>query len=112
MLFNALITEIAAKGWIDRDFINASTRGFDEMVAADKASIDEAAKVTGLTTDQIQKAASWIANPISSTGGADGFVENLFAKISNDVHAAKKLLSLSSFASSESDKSRVTVFRS
>src|ERR1700716_897508 len=63
MLFNALITEIAAKGWIDRDFINASTGGFDELVAANRVSIDEAAKVTGLTTDRIQKAASWIAEP-------------------------------------------------
>jgi arsenite oxidase large subunit len=63
MLFNALMTEIATKGWIDKDFIAASTAGFDDMVAANKVSADEAAKVTGLTPDQITKAAAWIAEP-------------------------------------------------
>jgi len=36
----------------------------------------------------------------SSAAGLDGFDENLLIKISSDVHAARKLLSLSSFASS------------
>ena len=31
-LFNALLTEIAAKGWVDRAFIAGSTSGFDEAV--------------------------------------------------------------------------------
>jgi arsenite oxidase large subunit len=63
MLFNAMITEIAAKGWIDKDFIAASTTGFDDMVAANKVSVEEAAKVTGLTPDQIYKAVAWVAEP-------------------------------------------------
>jgi arsenite oxidase large subunit len=42
MLFNAIMTEIAAKGWIDKDFIAASTVGFDEMVAANKVSAGSA----------------------------------------------------------------------
>ena len=50
ILFNALMTEIAAKGWIDRDFIGKSTTGFDEMLAANKVGIDEAARVTGPQT--------------------------------------------------------------
>ena len=62
-LFNALMTEIAAKGWLDRDFIQASTTGFDEMLAANKTSIDEAAEITGLSPDQIRQAAAWIAEP-------------------------------------------------
>ena len=62
-LFNALMTEIAAKGWVDRDFIQQHTTGFDEMIAANKSSIDEAAQVTGLSPDQIRKAAAWIAEP-------------------------------------------------
>jgi arsenite oxidase large subunit len=62
-LFNALMTEIAAKGWIDREFVQASTSGFDEMLAANKTSIDEAAQITGLAPDQIRKAAAWIAEP-------------------------------------------------
>jgi arsenite oxidase large subunit len=63
MLFNALMTEIAAKGWLDKSFIQASTTGFDDMLAANKTSIDDAAKGTGLSPDQIRKAAAWIAEP-------------------------------------------------
>jgi arsenite oxidase large subunit len=63
ILFNALMTEIAAKGWVDRDFIAKSTTGFDEMLAANKVGIDEAARVTGLKPEDIRKAASWIAEP-------------------------------------------------
>ena len=63
VLFNALMTEIAAKGWVDRDFIGKSTTGFDAMVAANKVGIDEAARVTGLNADDIRKAATWIAEP-------------------------------------------------
>jgi arsenite oxidase large subunit len=63
ILFNALMTEIAAKGWLDRDFIAKSTTGFDEMLAANKVVVDEAARVTGLKADDIRKAATWIAEP-------------------------------------------------
>ena len=63
ILFNALMTEIAAKGWLDRDFIGKSTTGFGAMVAANKVGIAEAARVTGLKADDIRKAASWIAEP-------------------------------------------------
>ena len=63
ILFNALMTEIAAKGWLDRDFIGKSTTGFDEMLAANKIGIDEAAQITGLKPDDIRKAVSWIAEP-------------------------------------------------
>jgi arsenite oxidase large subunit len=62
-LFNALMTEIAAKGWVDRDFIQASTTGFDEMLAANKTSVEDAAQITGLSPDQIRKAVAWIAEP-------------------------------------------------
>ena len=62
-LFNALMTEIAAKGWLDKEFIQQHTSGFDEMVAANKTGIDEAAQITGLSPDQIRKAAAWIAEP-------------------------------------------------
>src|SRR6516164_5114838 len=68
ILFNALMTELAAKGWLDRDFIAKSTTGFDEMLAANKVGIDEAARVTGLSNDDIRKAAAWIAEP--KQGGA------------------------------------------
>src|SRR5579863_3762649 len=62
-LFNALMTEIAAKGWLDKEFIQQHTSGFDEMATANKTTIDEAAQITGLSPDQIRKAAAWIAEP-------------------------------------------------
>ena len=51
-LFNALLTYVAEQGWLDRDFIAASTSGFDEALAANRTSLEEAARITGLTADR------------------------------------------------------------
>ena len=67
-LFNAWLTYIADKGWVDKAFISASTKDFDKAVAANKTSLEEAARITGLTVDQIRKSAEWIAEP--KQGGA------------------------------------------
>ncbi|PSJ53209.1 arsenate reductase (azurin) large subunit [Pseudaminobacter soli (ex Li et al. 2025)] len=85
-LFNALFTEIAAKGWIDQAFIDASTAtepgtgnasdpahpailtNFAAARDGNRISVEEAAKITGLAPDDIRKAASWIAEP--KEGGA------------------------------------------
>ncbi|WP_225769582.1 arsenate reductase (azurin) large subunit [Inquilinus sp. Marseille-Q2685] len=63
ILFNAIMTVVAEKGWIDKAFIEASTSGYDDMVAANKVDLAEAAKVTGVSVEDIQKAAAWIAEP-------------------------------------------------
>ncbi|WP_020179934.1 arsenate reductase (azurin) large subunit [Methylopila sp. M107] len=68
ILFNAWLTYAAEKGWIDRPFIDASTKDFDKALAANKVSIAEAAKVTGLSEADIVKAITWIAEP--KDGGA------------------------------------------
>ena len=62
-LFNAWLTYIADKGWTDKAFIDASTTDFDKSVAANKISLEDAARITGLTVDQIRKSAEWIAQP-------------------------------------------------
>ncbi|GLK73486.1 arsenate reductase (azurin) large subunit [Ancylobacter dichloromethanicus] len=67
-LFNAWFTYAAEKGWVDRDFIGASTKDFDEAVAANKVSLAEAAEITGLSQADIVKAINWIAEP--KAGGA------------------------------------------
>jgi arsenite oxidase large subunit len=67
-LFNALLTEIAAKGWMDRAFIAANTSGFDAAVAANRTTPDEAERITGVAAADIRKAAEWIAAP--KQGGA------------------------------------------
>lgn len=63
VLFNALLTEIADRGWVDRAFIDASTTGFDAAVDANRTTIEEAARITGLPPESIRKAAAWIAEP-------------------------------------------------
>jgi arsenite oxidase large subunit len=65
VLFNAWMTHIADNGWIDKSFIDASTSDFDKMRTANKVSLEEAARITGLTADQIRKSAEWIAQPKS-----------------------------------------------
>jgi arsenite oxidase large subunit len=62
-LFNAWMSYIADKGWVDKAFIDASTTNFDTMKGANKTSLEDAAKITGLSVDDIRKAAEWIAQP-------------------------------------------------
>jgi len=63
ILFNAWLTYAAEKGWVDRAFIAASTKDFDKAVAANKVSIADAAKITGVSEADIVKAITWIAEP-------------------------------------------------
>ncbi len=79
-LFNALFTYIADQGWIDEDFIRNSTfqgniaqaqneqfpaalGSFDAAREACRMSLDEAAKVCGVSAGDIVKAAEWVAKP-------------------------------------------------
>ena len=62
-LFNAWLTYVADQGWLDRDFIDAHSSGFDEALAANRTSLEQAAEITGLSVDDIEKAAHWIAEP-------------------------------------------------
>ena len=86
VLLNAIFTEIAAKGWVDHDFIKnhtdglvdasigagdmrsqavtqPSTIGFEEAVRRNHTTIEDAARITGVSHEDIRKAASWIAEP-------------------------------------------------
>lgn len=85
-LFNALFTEIVEQGWIDQAFIDASTAtepgegnddpngwpailtNFASAAEGNRMSVEDAAEITGLTPDDIRKAARWIAEP--KEGGA------------------------------------------
>ncbi|WP_276200663.1 arsenate reductase (azurin) large subunit [Chelatococcus sp. XZ-Ab1] len=62
-LFNALLTHIADKGWTDKAFIDASTSGFEKALTANRMTVEEAARITGLAAGDIVKAAEWIARP-------------------------------------------------
>ncbi len=67
-LFNAWLTYIADKGWVDKPFVDASTKDFDKALAGNRTSLEDAARITGLTVDQIRQSAEWIAQP--KAGGA------------------------------------------
>ncbi len=67
-LFNGLLTHVVEKGWHDRELIAAHTTGFDDMLRANRLSLDETARVTGLTPVQIDQAARWMFEP--KAGGA------------------------------------------
>lgn len=62
-LFNAWFTYINEQGWVDKYFIANSGADYDKAVEANKTSLEDAAKVTGLTVDQIKQSAAWIAEP-------------------------------------------------
>ncbi|MFZ5789623.1 MAG: arsenate reductase (azurin) large subunit [Pseudomonadota bacterium] len=62
-LFNALFTYVADKGWIDKEFIAAHTSGFEGALKANRTSLEDAAKITGLTVQEIETAARFIAEP-------------------------------------------------
>lgn len=88
VLFNGLLTHIVDKGWVDKDFIQASTASaaasgpqllarpgaatperdheltdFAAAVAANRTTLADCAKLTGLKEVDIVKAAEWIAMP-------------------------------------------------
>jgi len=88
VLFNGLLTHIVEKGWIDKDFIQASTvaaaaggpqliarpgaavperdhelTDFAAAVATNRTTLAECARITGLKEADIVKAAEWIAMP-------------------------------------------------
>jgi arsenite oxidase large subunit len=48
---------------VDKAFIDAHTSGYDDAVRANRTTIEQAAQITGLTPDDIRKAAAWIAEP-------------------------------------------------
>ena len=62
-LFNGLFTYVVQQGWIDRDFIAKYTKGFDAAVQANRLSLDEASRITGVSGDKLRKAAEWAYKP-------------------------------------------------
>jgi len=67
-LFNGLFTHVVEQGWIDKAFIAKRTKGFDEAVKANKMSLDECSKITGVPVAKLRQAAEWAYKP--KAGGA------------------------------------------
>ncbi|KAI3590393.1 Arsenite oxidase large subunit (plasmid) [Cupriavidus sp. U2] len=65
-LFNGLFTYVVDKGWIDRPFIETYTRGFEAAIKANRLSIDETSRITGIPQENLVKAAEWAYKPKAS----------------------------------------------
>jgi len=65
-LFNAMLTYVVEQGWHDTGFIKAHTSGFDDAVSANRLSVEDAARITGVPADRIKRAAEWAYRPKAS----------------------------------------------
>jgi arsenite oxidase large subunit len=65
-LFNGLLTYVIEKGWIDKAFINAATVGFEQAAAANRLSLAETSRITGVAVEKLEQAAAWAYQPKSS----------------------------------------------
>lgn len=65
-LFNGLFTYVVDKGWIDRPFIDTYTRGFDGAIKANRLSLEETSRITGIPQANLVKAAEWAYQPKAS----------------------------------------------
>jgi arsenite oxidase large subunit len=65
-LFNGLFTYVVDKGWIDRPFIDTYTRGFDGAIKANRLSLEETSRITGIPQANLVKAAEWAYKPKAS----------------------------------------------
>jgi arsenite oxidase large subunit len=62
-LFNGLLTYVVERGWIDRDFIKQHTAGFDAAVQANRMSLEECSRITGVAAEKLKLAAEWAYQP-------------------------------------------------
>ncbi len=65
-LFNGLMTYVVDKGWHDKDFIAKHTTGFDKALKANRMSLSECSKITGISVVDLKKAADWAYKPKKS----------------------------------------------
>ncbi|RME57035.1 MAG: arsenate reductase (azurin) large subunit, partial [Caldilineae bacterium] len=65
-LMNGLLSYVVEQGWQDQEFIDARTTGFDDMVAANKMTLEETSEITGVAVEKLQQAAEWMFKPRES----------------------------------------------
>ena len=66
VLFNSLLTYVVDQGWHDKDFIAKHTRGFDEAIKTNRTSLQEGARITGVSVEKLKQAADWAYRPKAS----------------------------------------------
>lgn len=62
-LFNGVFSYVVEQGWIDKDFIAKHTAGFDAAVTANRMSLAECSKITGVPVEKLKQFAEWAYQP-------------------------------------------------
>ena len=62
-LFNGLFTYVVDQGWVDKEFIAQRTNGFEEAVKANRTTLEECRRITGVSVDKLKTAAEWAYKP-------------------------------------------------
>lgn len=62
-LFNGLFTYVIEQGWVDREFIARHTTGFEEAAKANRLSLEETSRITGVPVAKLRQAAEWAYQP-------------------------------------------------
>jgi len=62
-LFNGVFSYVVEQGWIDKDFIGKYTTGFDAAVDANRLSLEECSRITGVSVEKIKQYAEWAYKP-------------------------------------------------
>ncbi len=65
-LFNGLLTYVVDQGWHDKEFIAKHTTGFDEALKANRMSLEETSRITGVPVAKLRQAAEWSYKPKAS----------------------------------------------
>jgi len=62
-LFNGVFTYVVEQGWVDKDFIAQHSSGYDAAVAANRMSLAESSKITGVSVEKLKQYAEWAYKP-------------------------------------------------
>lgn len=65
-LFNGLLSYVVEQGWHNKKFIAEHTKGFDDALKANKMSLQDCSKITGVSQADLKKAAEWAYKPKAS----------------------------------------------
>lgn len=65
-LFNGLLTYVVEQEWHDKEFISAYTKGFDQALQANRLSLEETSRITGVSVAKLKLAAEWAYKPKAS----------------------------------------------
>jgi arsenite oxidase large subunit len=65
-LFNGIFGHVIDQGWIDREFVAQHTTGFEAASQANRLSLEECARITGVSVAKLRQAAEWSYAPKAS----------------------------------------------